>query len=264
MTAAGLDGLRRRAPNVVLALDSIGGFAALALSVGSRIWRQPPAARDVLRQIDMMGIRSISVAILTSIFSCMVVAVQFTVQMARFGAQDYVALVVSLSEVRELGPVLTALMVGGRVGAGITAELGSMNVTEQIDAMRSMGADPVRALVMPRVVAAVITLPILTAVADAVGIAAAMVMANLESGVPFARFYQAAIRAVTPADLLGGLGKAAFFGGVISLIACNHGLSARGGTDGVGRATTRTVVVTSVVTLVADFLFTKVLVVIGV
>jgi len=115
-------------------------------------------------------------------------------------------------------------------------------VTEQIDAMRSMGADPVRALVMPRVLAAVITLPILTAVADAVGIAAAMVMANLESGVPFARFYYATIRAVTPADLLGGLGKAAFFGGVISLIACNHGLSARGGTDGVGRATTRTVV----------------------
>jgi phospholipid/cholesterol/gamma-HCH transport system permease protein len=160
--------------------------------------------------------------------------------------------------------VLTALMVGGRVGAGITAELGSMAVNEQIDAMRSMGADPVREMVVPRVLAAVVALPILTAVADLVGIAAAMFTAKLESGVSLLRFYHSAVQVVTPADVLGGLAKAAFFGCMISLIACDHGLRARGGTAGVGRETTRTVVVTSIVTLVADLLFTKFLLVFGV
>ncbi len=261
---AAVQRFRRTAPNATAALESVGGFVELSLAVMARLGRRAPGRGALGRQLEAIGIRSLSVATLTAVFSCMVVAVQFTVQMARFGAQDYVALVVALSQVRELGPVLTALMVGGRVGAGITAELGSMAVSEQIDAMRSMGADPVRELVVPRVVAATIALPILTAVADLVGIVAAMVTARLESNVGFARFYHTATAAVRPGDIVGGLAKAAFFGAVTSLIACSHGLGARGGTDGVGRATTRTVVVTSIVILVSDLLFTKVLLLFGV
>jgi phospholipid/cholesterol/gamma-HCH transport system permease protein len=197
------------------------------------------------------------------VFSCLVATLQSTVQMARFGAQDYVGTVVSLSQVRELGPVLTALMVGGRIGAGITAELGAMAVTEQVDAIRSMGADPTRKLVVPRVLAAMISLPLLTCAANLLGIVAAMLIARLEAGVGMARFYASATAAVTPTDLLGGLAKTVFFGFAISLIACHFGLRASGGTAGVGRATTTTVVVTSVVTLVADFAFTKIFLVAG-
>jgi len=253
--------VERRAPRLAATFGSLGELAALAVNASVRLIRGPFELSALVEQLDAMGIRSISVAALTAIFSCMVMAVQFTFQMARFGAQDYVGQVVSVSQVRELGPVLTALIAGGRIGAGITAELGAMRVTEQIDALRSMGADPVRKLVVPRLRAGAMALPILTAGANLVGIAAAMAMARLQAGVGVARFYQTSVRVVTAADLLGGLGKAAAFGVLISLIACHQGLNASGGTAGVGRATTRTVVLTSVATLIADFMFTKLLMV---
>jgi len=256
-----IESLERRAPRAAAALASLGELATLAVDAGVRLVRRPFDLSALAEQLEVMGIRSISVAVLTAVFSCMVMAVQFTFQMARFGAQDYVGQVVSLSQVRELGPVLTALIAGGRIGAGITAELGAMQVTEQIDAMRSMGADPIRKLVVPRLLAGAVALPILSAGANLVGIAAAMMMARLQAGVGLARFYQTSIRVVTAADLLGGLGKASVFGVLITLIACHQGLNASGGTQGVGRATTRTVVLTSVVTLMADFLFTKLLLV---
>ena len=245
------------------ALESLGGFAVLTAQATARVTRRPFETDATVAQIQAIGIRSLSVALLTAVFSCMVMSVQFTVQMGRFGAQDYVGYVLSLSQVRELGPVLTALIAGGRIGAGITAELASMTVTEQIDAMRSMGADPVRKLVVPRVVAGAITLPILASAANLVGIGAAMIMARLESGITMARFYQTTLRAVTPPDLFEGLIKSVVFGCTISLIACHQGLRASGGTEGVGRATTRTVVITSVVVLVADFAFTKLLLLVG-
>ena len=163
--------LAERAPRTTAALESMGGFAALATGIGARLARRRPFELSlVVAQLEAIGVRSTSVAVLTAIFSCMVVAMQFTAQMALFGAQDYVGEVVSVSQVRELGPVLTALIAGGRIGAGITAELGSMKVTEQIDALRSMGADPVRQLVIPRLLAGVIALPILTMAANVVGI----------------------------------------------------------------------------------------------
>jgi phospholipid/cholesterol/gamma-HCH transport system permease protein len=256
--------LTERAPRAAAALASLGGFAALAARTGTRLRRRSFEPAAVVAQLDAMGVRSLSVAVLTAVFSCMVMAIQFTFQMARFGAQDYVGLVVSVSQVRELGPVLTALIAGGRIGAGITAELGAMQVTEQIDALRSMGADPIAKLVLPRVVAGAIALPVLTVAANATGIAAAMAMARLESGVSLAQFYQTSVRNVTGGDLLGGLGKASVFGALIALIACHQGLSAKGGTEGVGRATTRTVVLAAVATLVSDFAFTRLLLVFGV
>jgi phospholipid/cholesterol/gamma-HCH transport system permease protein len=260
----GIGVLAARAPRATAALDSLGAFAGLVTGVGTRLARRPFELSAVLAQLEAIGVRSLSVAVLTAIFSCMVVSLQFTAQMARFGAQDYVGEVVSVSQVRELGPVLTALIAGGRIAAGITAELGSMKVTEQLDAIRSMGADPVRKLVIPRVLAGIVALPVLTMAANLVGIASAMAMARLQSGVTLARFYYGSVREVTSADVLGGLGKAAFFGALITLIACHQGLSAEGGTSGVGRATTRTVVLASLATLISDFAFTKVFLLFGI
>jgi phospholipid/cholesterol/gamma-HCH transport system permease protein len=171
--------------------------------------------------------------------------------------------VVALSLVRELGPVLTALTVGGRVASGIAAELGSMVVGEQIDAMRAMGADPVHELVMPRALATAIALPLCTIAADLLGLAGAMGIARLDGGIPASYFLHACLRAVTLQDLLGGLIKTLVFGLCIALIACRAGLQARGGTRGVGAAATQAVVQASITVLVLDFLLTKALMGIG-
>jgi phospholipid/cholesterol/gamma-HCH transport system permease protein len=217
----------------------------------------------LVEQIDAIGLASLSVATLTAIFSSMVMSVQFAVQMARFGAKDWVGNVVALSLVRELGPVLTALMVGGRVGAGIAAEIGSMNVTEQVDALRSMGADPVETLVVPRVLAAIVALPLLTAFADALGIVGSMIITRLTSDINMTYFFSAMVRAVGINDYAGGLVKTLFFGLLIGLIACEQGLTTVGGTEGVGRATTRTVVIASISVLISDFILTNILLAFG-
>jgi phospholipid/cholesterol/gamma-HCH transport system permease protein len=230
------------------------GSRALRLAVRGRI-----LVPELVEQIDSIGLASLSVATLTAIFSSMVMSVQFAVQMGRFGAKDWVGNVVALSLVRELGPVLTALMVGGRVGAGIAAELGSMNVTEQVDALRSMGADPVEVLVVPRVLAAIIVLPLLTAFADALGIIGSMLITWLTSDINMTYFFSAMVRAVGINDYAGGLVKTLFFGLLIGLIACYQGLSTTGGTEGVGKATTRTVVIASISVLISDFILTNIL-----
>jgi phospholipid/cholesterol/gamma-HCH transport system permease protein len=215
--------------------------------------------RAVSDQVEAIGIRSLVIVVLTAVFSSMVMTVQFAGELARFGARGYVGNVVSLSLIRELGPVLTALMVGGRVGAGIAAELGSMNVSEQIDAMRSMGADPVEKLVVPRVLATTMLLPLLTTIANTLGILGAMVIARLDSGINMSFFYHSALDVMTLSDFMGGLAKTLFFGFALSLIACHQGLTTRGGTEGVGHSTTFTVVLTSVTTLISDFFLTKLL-----
>jgi phospholipid/cholesterol/gamma-HCH transport system permease protein len=231
------------------------GAGALASLVRGRLW-----LADVFEQLDVIGRRSLSVAILTAVFSSMVMTVQFAVQLARFGARERVASVVSLSLVRELGPVLTALIVGGRVGAGIAAELGAMAVSEQVDAMRAMGANPVERLVTPRVLACVVSLPLLTVVADVLGIAGALGIARLDRSVSASLFYNEVIHTVGIADFASGLIKSGVFGLVIALIACSEGLNARGGTAGVGRATTRAVVIASLTTLGLDFVLTRLMI----
>jgi phospholipid/cholesterol/gamma-HCH transport system permease protein len=243
--------------------EMMGAVALLGGRTVRAAFRRPFELAPIGRQLEVIGYRSLSVVVLTAIFSSMVMTVQFAVQLARFGAREYVGNVVSLSLVRELGPVLTALMVGGRVGAGIAAELGSMAVTEQIDAMRAMGADPVKELVVPRVAAAAVALPLLTVVANVLGVFGAMGIARLDSQLNMTYFLNATLRAVTLSDLAGGLIKTVFFGIAIALIACQRGLRTRGGTEGVGRATTEAVVITSITTLVADFLLTKTLLELG-
>lgn len=240
-------------------LDEIGSLGRTAWATLRSTLQRPFDLLELFRQIEAIGVRSTSIVVLTAIFSSMVMTVQFAVQLARFGAREYVGNVVSLSLVRELGPVMTALMVGGRMGAGITAELGAMNVTEQIDAIRALGADPIKELVWPRVMAGIIALPLLTALADVLGVLGALGIAQLDSGVNASLFFNSVIRVVTISDLCGGLTKTVVFGFLITLIACHQGLRTRGGTEGVGLATTRTVVITSIVTLIADFVLTELL-----
>ena len=259
-TYSSLLGLRAKANYI---FEYVGGVSTLAWQTIVALPRRPFDAHEIVYQIEAIGTRSIAIVVLTAIFSSMVMAVQFGVQMARFGVKEYVGNVVSLSLVRELGPVLTALMVGGRVGAGIAAEIGSMNVTEQVDAIRSMGADPVKKLVVPRVVAGVIVVPLLTAMADMLGVAGAMVITRVQSGVNMTYFYNAVLRAVELPDIIGGLVKTVFFGFLMTLIACYQGLNTSGGTEGVGRSTTQTVVITSIVTLISDFILTSILLQMG-
>jgi phospholipid/cholesterol/gamma-HCH transport system permease protein len=230
-----------------------------ARSAGSRA--TPSRARS--SQIEAIGVRSISIVLLTAIFSSMVMTVQFALQLARFGAKEWVGNVIGLSLARELGPVLTALMVGGRVGAGIAAELGSMAVTEQIDAVRSLGADPIKRLVVPRVLATMFVLPLLGTIAVVIGVFGGAAIAAIDVDVPMRHFYHAALRSVMMGDFLSGLIKTVFFGFNIAIVACHRGLSARGGTVGVGRATTETVVITSIVTLISDFFLTKAVIAAG-
>ncbi len=258
--AAAVDRRLPAAPSLVRRFFAgVGGVVQLGGEAARRAVRRPLGLGEIGRQLESIGYRSLAVVVLTAVFSSMVMTVQFAVQMARFGAREYVANVVSLSLVRELGPVLTALMVGGRVGAGIAAELGSMAVTEQVDAMRAMGADPVKELVVPRVVAAALALPLCTVMANVLGVAGAMLIARVDQGLNMTFFLHAALRAVTLADLTGGLIKTVVFGVCLSLIACRSGLGARGGTVGVGRATTNAVVLSSITTLVSDFVLTRVL-----
>ena len=194
---------------------------------------------------------------LTAVFTGMVLALQMGSWLTRFGARPYGGRVLALSMLREMGPVLTALMIGGRVGAGITAELGSMKVTEQIDAMRSLGVNPIQKLVFPRVIALVVMLPLLTIVADFVGIVGGMFITVMEHGISGSFYLNSIIQFIRFQDVYSGLGKTFFFGFFIAVIACYNGLEVSGGADGVGRATTQTVVMTSITILISDFFLTK-------
>ena len=238
-------------------LEQLGDVALLAGQTFVRALRPPFGLRAIVEQIESIGLRSLSIVLLTAIFSSMVMTVQFAIQLARFGAKEWVGNVVGVSLARELGPVLTALLVGGRVGAGIAAELGSMAVSEQLDAVRALGADPVQRLVVPRVIAAMFVLPLLSTIAVVLGVLGGAMIASFDVAVPVSHFYHAALRSVTMSDFLSGVSKTLFFGFNIAIVACQRGMSARGGTVGVGRATTQTVVITSIVTLISDFFLTK-------
>jgi phospholipid/cholesterol/gamma-HCH transport system permease protein len=244
-------------------LRLLGGVAGLTGQTVTRAVSRPFEVGELAKQVVQIGLRSTTIVLLTAIFSAMVITVQFALQLSRFGAKAWVGSVVGVTLARELGPVMTALMVGGRVGAGIAAELGSMAVTEQVDALKALGADPVRKLVVPRVLASILVLPLMTSMAVVLGVIGGALIADVDAGVSFVHFYDSAWHATTMADFLSGLSKTAFFGFNISIVACYLGLSTRGGTEGVGRATTRTVVVTSVITLISDFILTKLILTLG-
>jgi phospholipid/cholesterol/gamma-HCH transport system permease protein len=213
--------------------------------------------RDIAYQLQAVGVRSLGLVITMAAFAGMVLAFQFGYGLERFGAKLYIGQTTVTALVRELGPILTALVAGGRIGAGIAAELGGMAVTEQIDAVRALGADPVQRLVAPRILAVAIAMPLLTVVADAIGTAGGLVIAWLQYGVPPRLFVTGVEDFVTIGDFSSGLFKALVFGAIIGVISCSAGMRASGGTEGVGRATTRAVVASALVVLGADFLLTK-------
>lgn len=252
-----IEGLGDRA---LEAVDVLGSFALLSGATFRAARRPRFPWLETLRQLEAIGSRSMTIVLITALFTGMVLALQTGIALERFGAKLYVGSVVGLSLARELGPVLTALMVGGRVGAGITAEIGAMQVTEQVDAIRSMGADPVQKLVLPRVLAAVIALPLLTALADFLGVLGGMLISVTQFGLT-SDFYVSTINStVTVEDVLSGISKTFVFGWIIAMVGCTAALRTTGGTVGVGRATTAAVVVASISVLVADFFLTKLLI----
>jgi phospholipid/cholesterol/gamma-HCH transport system permease protein len=240
-------------------VDDLGRFALLAAATGRALVKRRFPALETLRQIETIGARSTTIVVITALFTGMVLALQTGFALARFGAKPYVGSVVGLSLARELGPVLTALMVGGRVGAGITAELGAMQVTEQVDAIRSLGADPVQKLVLPRVIAATLTLPLLTVLANLLGLLGGLAVAATQFHIAPNFYLQTILNIVTVEDFLSGIGKTVVFGWIIAMVACFQALETSGGTVGVGRATTRTVVVASISVLISDFFLTQAL-----
>jgi phospholipid/cholesterol/gamma-HCH transport system permease protein len=235
----------------------LGSVSVLAAETLRKMVTRPFELRAITAQIEALGVRSTSLAAVIAAFTGMVLALQTAYTLASFGAKLYIGEVVGMSIVRELAPVLTALMVGGRVGAGITAELGSMTVSEQVDALRSLGADPVRKLVVPRMWALLVGLPLLTLLADATGILGGMVISTWELGLDPSFYFSHVLRLMGYGDLFSGLGKSVCFAFAIGIVSCYNGLSAKGGADGVGRATTDTVVAIAISVLVLDFFLTK-------
>jgi phospholipid/cholesterol/gamma-HCH transport system permease protein len=221
---------------------------------------RPFYARDVMEQIDLIGLGSLTVVLLTGFFTGAVLALQSGMTLDQFGARPFVGRLVSASMIKELGPVLTALMLAGRVGSGIAAELGSMVVTEQISALRALGTDPIRKLVVPRVLAGFIMCPILTVVANAVGLTGGWIIALTQLRVPSGIYWSSVVQGLYIQDVWMGIIKPFFLGFVIVTIGCHVGLRTSGGTQGVGRATTNAVVAASVVVLVVDFFVTRLLI----
>ena len=235
-------------------------YMLLLGKVGRALITRPIYFRDIIEQLDSIGLGSMTVVLLTGTFTGLVLALQSGLTLDQFGARSMVGRLVSASMVKELGPVLTALMVTGRVGSGIAAELGSMMVTEQIAALRSLGTDPIRKLVVPRVVAGTVMVPILTVISDAVGIGGAAIISRSQLKVAGSVFWNNVVQGLYMKDVWMGLIKPVVLGFALVTIACHVGLRTKGGTQGVGRATTNAVVAGSVAVLAVDFLVTKLLI----
>ena len=210
-----------------------------------------------VRQMEQIGVRSLGVAAITTVFTGMVLALQTALSLPSIGVKYYIGSVVSKSLVRELGPVLTALIVGGRIGSGMTAEIGTMKVTEQIDALRSMAADPVKKLVVPKLAATLVMLPALTIIGDFLGITGGLLIAAFTLDLPPGLYLNDVLSSLTFGDVGSGVAKSFFFAYFIALVGCYNGLNTEGGADGVGRATTNTVVLAAILVLVSDFFLTK-------
>ncbi len=242
-------------------LASFQDFLFLAGRAFANLFRSPHYYDDVALQMDIIGVGSLSIVLLVGAFSGAIIALQMARALNTYGASNQVGTIVSLTLVRELGPVLTAIMVAGRNASGIASELGSMKVTEQIDAMRALGTDPIKKLVTPRLIATAIMLPILTVIADAVGsVGAYLVSVPLLKVITASQYWNTFWRALVLNDLAQGLGKPFVFGMIIALVGCYYGLQTTGGTQGVGRSTTQAVVVSSIWIFVVTFFFDKIFV----
>src|SRR5437870_801297 len=241
------------------AVKEVQDVSFLAAKAFASMFRRPFYVRDILTQMDIVGVGSLTVVMLTGFFTGAVLTLQSSNTLTTFGAVAFTGQLVAVSLVRELGPVLTSLMIAGRVGSGIASELGSMVVTEQINAMRALGTDPIKKLVVPRLMASVAMLPILTIVADGVGIIGGLVIATAVLHISANLYLSSAWRNLVYMDLFGGLLKPLIFGATIALVGCHCGLRTYGGTQGVGRSTTQAVVAASILILVFDLFLTRVI-----
>ena len=241
------------------ALLAMQGYVQLQGATARGIFSRPFYFHDVVEQFDSIGIGSLTVVLLTGFFTGAVLALQSGVTLDQFGARPFVGRLVSASMIKELGPVLTGLMLAGRIGSGIAAELGSMVVTDQINALRALGTDPVRKLVVPRVLAGFFMTPVLTVIADTVGILGGWLVAVYQLGVASSLYWTSITDALYLQDAWMGIIKPFILGYVIVTIGCYVGLATRGGTQGVGRSTTNAVVAASVAVIAVDFFVTRLL-----
>ncbi len=250
----------RRATWLKRAFLEVQEYLRLIGQIGRALVSRPIYGRDIVEQLDAIGVGSLTVVLLTGTFTGMVLALQSGLTLDQFGARPVVGRLISASMVKELGPVLTALMVTGRVGSGIAAELGSMVVTDQIAALRALGTDPIRKLVVPRVIAGTVMVPVLTVISDAVGMLGGAVISTLQLKVASSVYWNNVLAGLFMEDIYMGLFKPVVLGFAITTIGCYVGLRTKGGTQGVGRATTQAVVAGSVSVLAVDFLITKIMI----
>jgi len=246
----------RMGHRLIKGLESAGGIAIMFWKAFYNIFLPPLETKRGFQQMVRVGVESVPVVLLTAIFTGMVLTLQTTYEIAKFGAQNYIGGVVGLSMTRELVPVLTGLMVAGRVGASIAAELGTMSVTEQIDALKTLATDPVRYLVTPRLVACLVMLPILAAIADTIGIICSYLLAVFHLNIAGSAYMSTLSMIVDSYDVLTGLSKTIIFGGIIASVSCYYGFNTQGGAEGVGRSTTTSVVTSCITILLADVLLT--------
>ncbi len=242
-----------------LALFELQESALLVGRALRSLLSRPRYFREIIHQMDVIGVGSLVIIVLTGFFTGGVLALQTGATLSSFGAKGFTGRLVSTSLVRELGPVLTALMIAGRVGSGIAAELGSMLVSQQVDAMRALGTDPIRKLVAPRLVALLIMVPSLTLICIGIGTIGGLTVSRTLLGLTASVYTSSAKAAFKPNDLIGCLIKATSFAFIIASVGCRAGLRTSGGTVGVGRSTTQSVVVASILILVTDFFITRAL-----
>ncbi len=239
-------------------IEHFGHASRMTIGAVAGMWKRPFEVEATMYQFEALGVRSLSIAAITSVFVGMVMAVQFAFGLQRFGGMEYTGRIVGISFTRELAPTLTAVIVGSRIAAGIAAEIGAMAVTEQVDAIRSLGADPLKKLVAPRLLACTFVMPLLCAFALVLGFSGAMLITSIEFNVPSQFFLKTALGTINFRDIYSGMYKTPFYGAIIAIVGCHFGLTTRGGTEGVGTSTTAAVVTTSIAVLVADFFLTKV------
>ncbi|MDO8663019.1 MAG: ABC transporter permease [Candidatus Omnitrophota bacterium] len=234
----------------------LGGLFNLFVQTMYQIFVPPYRKDRIFEQAKKAGFDSLPIVSLVSLFIGFIFALQTAYFMQRIGSEIYIASLVALSIVRELGPVITALVVAGRVGAAITAELGSMQVTEQIDALETLASNPIKYLVVPRFLALSLMLPLLTLYSDAIGILGSYMICVFKLGISSSMYLRVTAEALFYKDLFTGLFKTIFFGMIIALVSCMEGFNVEGGAEGVGRATTRSVVFSFIMIIIADCFFT--------
>lgn len=247
------------ARKIVYFLEEVGGVALLFGQIILRIVRPPFKGKYIISQMLEIGVNTLPIASIMAAFTGMVLAVQTYIKLREFDAETVVGGVVAVSMCKELGPVLTAIIAAGRIGSSTTAEIGSMKVTEQIDALETLAVDPIKQLACPRFIASLIMLPCLTIHTDLIGILGGYVVGVYKFGISSSIYIDHSITFVSPWDVLSGLIKTFFFGMIIAIIGCYKGFTTTGGAEGVGRATTSSVVTSSILILVSNYFLTVLL-----